>query len=304
MKKQIDSNFIYDPQRSGYDENLWKTISGTPAISSNKLRVSNASILHFADLFRGYFNFILNIPATPTNAYLTGGDSATSVIATWNAVEDGEFAITIDGVAYDITGLDFSGASDMDDVALVIQTALQSEVGAYITCVWDTDHFVITARISITVTSAVSGGTGTDISGVGATTFLDAENTQGTVTVATNSNVKFGLIQLSKGLKCYFELRGDTLFVVTSDDTGNSEETEITWDDTNWTGNDISFEIDWMGIGVRFKVDGVNKCTHETRIPRSSLSLYVDNDLAYNLDLSLIECIGVESIHQNDAPTA
>lgn len=298
MKTQIDSNFVYDPKRSGYDENLWETLSGTPAISSNKLRVSNAGIIHYADLFRGFYNFILNVPATPTNAYLTGGTSATAVVATWNAVEDGEFAITIDGTAYDITGLDFSDAEDMDGVALVIQTALQSEVGSYVTCVWDTDHFVITARISITVASAVSEGTGTDISGAGGTAFMDSDVGAGdeAVTAATNSNKKFGLFQASKGLKCYFELRGDTLVAVTSDDTGTAQETEITWDDTNWTGNDISFEIDWMAMGVRFKVNGVNKCTHETRIPRSSLSLYIDNDLADNLDLSLIECIGVESV--------
>lgn len=297
MKVQIDSNFVYDPQRNGYDENLFKTLSGTPAISGTKLRISNAAILHYADLFRGFFNLVLNVPATPTNAYLTGGTSATAVAATYAAVTDGEFAITIDGVAADITGIDFTGAADMDAVALIIQTALQAEFGTHVTCVWDTDHFLITSRISITVTSAVSGGSGTDISGAGATAFMDSDVGAGdeAVTAATNSNKKFGLIQLSKDLKCYFELRGDTLVAVTSDDTGTSQETEITWA-AAWTAADVTFEMDWSGMAVQFKINGSVKAFHETRIPRSAMSLYIDNDLADNFDLSLIEAIGVESV--------
>ena len=295
MKVQIDSNFVYDPQRSGYDENLWKTISGTPAISGTKLRLSSAAVLHYADLFRGFFNFVLNVPATPTNAYLTGGTSATAVVATWNAVTDGEFTISISGVAADITELNFSAAADMAAIALIIQTALQAEFGTFVTCVWSTNKFVITARDLITVTSAVSGGVGTDISGVAATPFMDSETAVGTVTAATNSNKKFGLIQLSKDLKCYFHLRGATLVAVTSDDTGTSQETDITWL-AAWTADNITFEMEWSGMGVAFDVDGSRLAYHETRIPKSAMSLYIDNDLADNFDLSLIECIGVESI--------
>ena len=129
-----------------------------------------------------------NIDYTP--AFLTGGSSATSVVATWTAVTDGEFAITIDGTAYDITEIDFSsGITTMDDVAAKIQEAIRLETEGSETCVWSTDHFVITSgsalsNSAITVTSAVSGGTGTDISGVAATPFLDAESGQGTVTNA------------------------------------------------------------------------------------------------------------------------
>lgn len=122
--------------------------------------------------------------------YLTGGTAATTNVATWVAVTDGEFAVTIDGVGYNITGIDFSAAhaggavASMAEVAARIQAAVRAATGATETVVWSTDHFVITssvARVSgyVSVLSAVAAGTGTDISGAGATTFMDGEASVG-----------------------------------------------------------------------------------------------------------------------------
>lgn len=300
MKVQIPSTFYYDPQRQGFNTNLWKLVSGSaPTIVSNKMRVSNAVIIHYADLLRGFFNLVANVPATPTNAYLTGGTSATAVVATWNSVTDGEFAITIDGVAVDVTGLDFSAATDMDGVAAVIQAGIRAATGNdHETVAWSTDHFVITARSAITVASAVSGGAGTDISGAGGTAYMDCDTgaADEAVTDATNSNKKWGLTQLNKDLKCYFELRGDTLIAVTNDETGTAQETDITWDDTNWTAADIKFEMDWDGLGVKFKVNGNQVAYHETRRPKGPMSLYVANTLADNFDIKYIEAKDVHSL--------
>lgn len=121
-------------------------------------------------------------------AYLTGGTSATSVVATWNAVTDGSFAITIDGTARNITGLNFSTAASMADVASIIQTGIRAATGSTETCVWSTNKFVITSASfewtsQVSVTSAV--GSGTDISGVGATAFMDAETGRGTATAVS-----------------------------------------------------------------------------------------------------------------------
>jgi len=297
MEETIKSNFYYDPQRQGLSSSLWKTLSGTPSVVSNKIRVSSAAIIHYADLFRGFFNIVANVPATPTNAYLTGGTSATSVVATWNAVTDGEFAITIDGTSYDITGLDFSTASDMAGVASIIQAAIRTATGnSFETCVWSTNKFVITCRSAITVTSAVSGGSGTDISGAGATTYMDSETGNGTVTAATNSNKKWGLTQLNKGLKCYFELRGATLVAVSSDESGSAQETDITWDATNWNAKDIKFEIDWSGHSIKFKVNGNQVAFHDTRIPRGPMSLYILNELADNFDIKYLEGKDIDTV--------
>jgi hypothetical protein len=292
---QIETNFYYDPQRQGYDTALWKTLSGTPTISGDKLRISNAEIVHYGDIFRGFLNMAMNVPATPTSALLTGGTSATAVIATWNAVTEGEFAITLEGTARNITGLDFSACADMAAVAAVIQAGIRAVTGdAFTTVVWSTNKFIITSRISITVTSAVSGGTGTDISGAGGTAFMDSEVGRGTVTAATNSNKIFGLYQLNKDLRCYFHLRGNTLVAVTSDLSGNVQETDIAWVSA-WTAADIKYEIDYTGEGVKFKVNGNHYAYHETRRPQGVMSIYINNSLADNFDMLYLEAKAVES---------
>jgi len=122
--------------------------------------------------------------ATYTPAYLTGGASAESNPAIWDSVTDGAFQITINGTARSITGLDFSSITDMDGVAAVIQAGIRALTGSTETCVWSTDHFIITSA-DTTATSAMTvltaGASGTDISGVG-TVYMDSETGRGTVT--------------------------------------------------------------------------------------------------------------------------
>ena len=124
-----------------------------------------------------------------SSAYLTCGALAGN-LAAWQAVTDGEFAITVDGIAIDVTGLDFSGIAALTEIPAVINS------DAAVTGVFkvvDVDGVAGSMRIeslkqgtpnsSITVTSAVSGGTGTDISA--GTTGLNGADGTGTVTAAT-----------------------------------------------------------------------------------------------------------------------
>jgi len=114
------------------------------------------------------------------SAYLLGGTSATTVVATWNAVTDGAFQITIDGVAISVTGIDFTTPTTMALVAATIQTALRLATGGSEVVLFDTafSRFVIISG-KITSSSAISkltaGASGTDISGAGATAFMDAD---------------------------------------------------------------------------------------------------------------------------------
>ena len=130
---------------------------------------------------------------TTVPAFLTGGNTATSVVATWTAVNNGSFAITIDGVARTVSNIDFTtGVTTMADVATKIQTAVRALTLSTETVVWTTDHFVVSSVLkttvsAITVTSAT--GAGTDISGVGATAFMDADTGHGTVTNVVISQV-------------------------------------------------------------------------------------------------------------------
>ena len=111
---------------------------------------------------------------TAQAAQLRGGsvvDDATN-LGIFNAITDGSFDITMDTVQNDVTGLNFSGAADMDAVAVIIETALQLEAGgsyAASTCVYDQGRFFINSgstgvTSTINFLSAVDPVTGTDIS--------------------------------------------------------------------------------------------------------------------------------------------
>jgi len=117
----------------------------------------------------------LEIPsAVTTNTVTVGkhqlvcGTAGQTNPATWAAVTDGEFALTVAGVAYDVTAINFSGAATMAAVAAKIQTALRALTSGQETVEWATNHFLIESAAGVvSVLAAVSGGTGTDIAAAG-----------------------------------------------------------------------------------------------------------------------------------------
>lgn len=101
------------------------------------------------------------------SGYLDTG-TITDDLATWQAITDGEFEIEVDGTPQDVTGLDFSAATDFDDIAGIITDGL---TGA--TCRWwsHEEKFRIQsettgATSTVSDIDSVSGGAGTDISGM------------------------------------------------------------------------------------------------------------------------------------------
>lgn len=136
--------------------------------------------------FEAAQNFLNTLNFVYTPAYLTCGNAPTTSATTWGNVDDGEFAITINGVARNVTGLDFSNAGNNDQVASIIQAAIRALTSSTEEVEWDGTQFIFrsgstTSSSAITVLSAVAAGTGTDISGAGATAFLDGETGRGTV---------------------------------------------------------------------------------------------------------------------------
>ncbi|MPW31956.1 DUF3383 family protein [Agarivorans sp. B2Z047] len=88
-----------------------------------------------------------------------------------NAITDGSFAIAIDGTNYDITGLDFSSDTDLDDIALTVEVALQSQVANTIVEA-EGEVLIITSPTAgddstVSLMDAVDPATGTDVSGDG-----------------------------------------------------------------------------------------------------------------------------------------
>lgn len=81
-------------------------------------------------------------------------------------VSDGDLNVDVDGTSIDLTGLDFTNATDLDDVAVILGAALTNVI---VTAVGNT--LVLTSKkvgadSDITI-GAVSGGSGTDLSGAG-----------------------------------------------------------------------------------------------------------------------------------------
>jgi len=245
----------------------------------------------------GTFNFALSVPVAPNNSYLFSGNSATSNFATWAAVTDGEFTITINGVAYDITGIDFTGVTDMDEVAAVIQAAVRTATGGTETVVWNNPFysasvFLITAGCSISVTSAVGGGSGTDISGAGGTAFLDMDTGHGTVHAGTD--IEFGLFQLNKNIKTVFKICGVNFYCITINEKNETETSVVEWD-SDWTAAEAVYTIDWSGQGIKFEINGNCVAQHETHIVNNPLSVYLKNNNSSNLILGYLEGLGIES---------
>jgi len=125
--------------------------------------------------------------ATYTPAFLTGDTGAQSNYLLWHGVTNGSFRITIDGTAYNVGNMNFASAGSMVVVAMFIQIHLRDATGGLETVTWDTNHFVITSAnttssSAITVLSTSTGTVGTDISGAGASDWMDADAGNGVVT--------------------------------------------------------------------------------------------------------------------------
>jgi len=138
-----------------------------------------------------------DVDVVQTSAFLTCG-ALEGNLAAWNTdgggVTDGEFVITVDGEEIEITGLDFSSITALTEIANVINS--HASVTGKFRCV-DVDGVGGSFRFeslkkgtpnsSITVLSAVPGGSGTDISAA-STTGLNGASGTGTVTDATGDN--------------------------------------------------------------------------------------------------------------------
>jgi hypothetical protein len=103
----------------------------------NSLR--NSLVAQYAIAYTGYEMPQTTIAATAGVLY--GGSAPTTDVPTWQAITTGGFTIEIDGGApTDVTGLDFSAITDMDDVATEINTVLTGATAA-----WTGSRFTITS---------------------------------------------------------------------------------------------------------------------------------------------------------------
>jgi hypothetical protein len=126
-----------------------------------------AAALFFSQVPSPSFVYIGRWAKSATSATLIGGALTTSQqsLANFTSITAGAFDITIDGTLKHISGLNFSGAANLNAVASDITTAL----GAAGACTWDSTYgrFVITdatTGTSSTITFASTPASGTDVS--------------------------------------------------------------------------------------------------------------------------------------------
>ncbi len=105
-----------------------------------------------------------------------------SVLANWTSISSGSFILTFGGFTFTLSGMDFSGASDLAAVATIIENAIQAETGGgsmwtAATVTYQSTYnginyggFFLTGGASGVVTNPVNvvvGGGGTNITGSG-----------------------------------------------------------------------------------------------------------------------------------------
>lgn len=82
-------SYNYDPTRQGYDTNVFKTVSGSPSISSGAIRLNAAKIIAYGDLLKATQSFNLKVPTAPTS-----GDVRVFGLSQINAGATAVFKIT------------------------------------------------------------------------------------------------------------------------------------------------------------------------------------------------------------------
>ncbi len=106
-----------------------------------------------------------------TKGYVIGTGIVEQDMAVWNAISDGAFKVSIDGVENTISACDTSGAADLDAVAVILQARIRIPAAGGFTlalCTYDsvTKAFTITSGVAGAASSVSDlsvAGSGTEI---------------------------------------------------------------------------------------------------------------------------------------------
>lgn len=133
------------------------------------------------------------------------GVSITTLLATFNAITDGAFKITLGGVELAVSGLDFSLSASFADVATTIQTGIRLGTGAVFTNATVTFDAVNSRFVFVggetgpSTISVAAPDSGTDILGITGWTNLarfsdgvTAETVTGVLTASIEASNNFG----------------------------------------------------------------------------------------------------------------
>ena len=137
---------------------------------------------------------------------------AAAPLASFTAITNGSFSLSMGGLTYEVTGLDFSGAANYAAVATIIQTAVRantegSTLWTSATCSYNSFGNVITltggAVGNAVIVAATSASSGTDISGLLGWTSSDAPILSQGVNVQTVSEFLAENLNLSNNFASF-----------------------------------------------------------------------------------------------------
>lgn len=155
-----DSNVISGLERF----RTYSTYEAVAADLGTNAPESKAAQLYFGQTPKPALIMISRWLRTATSGFNEGGALSLTEqnIANFTGIDDGGLVIHIDGVTKTLTGLDFTGASNLNGVATIITTALSTSG----VCTWDGTHFIVTSASTgnTSLVTAATAGSGTDIS--------------------------------------------------------------------------------------------------------------------------------------------
>lgn len=159
-----DAPFDHDANRIRFYTSL-DAVAGDFASSSEAYKAATA---FFSQSPRSLRFAIGKVFETPVSGFLKMG-SVDKVLTNWTGITDGSFQVSIDGISKDVTGIDFTGASDMDAVASILQAKLGvASAGTTVVNLGSGVFKIVSGTTgessTVSFLDAVTPATGTDIS--------------------------------------------------------------------------------------------------------------------------------------------
>ena len=104
LKIDQRDGYVFDPMIKGYATDFWKTLTGTPAMSSNVLRFTSAKAESYIQHIFGEYEFLLNVPVKPT-----AGDSRQWGLMNPSSTNFGAIYFDISATVFSLKSYDDNG---------------------------------------------------------------------------------------------------------------------------------------------------------------------------------------------------
>lgn len=249
--KSLSAYFNSTPSSASARIRVGKSMTSEIVGESTSVVLGSPTTFTFGDgvvLEAGTYTFEMKhatgyIYFTTSNPY-SGGDAF--IQGSWRSGYDIKFSViaaTIDIV------------SSLDEIANFIQSAIRTAIGSLETVVYDTDHFVITsayAGSTSQILKLMTPTSGTDISGAGATAYLDCAD-NATETLGTGED--FNLVRLNENGKLPIEILSP-IRAIASNTLRASADTERSRGNTETTPTKMKeISTEYGGI-LRVKFEG------------------------------------------------